>query len=109
MKTKSVVNALNKVMNGKTEGNKTVFVNGNRTVEVIDQNGNAVCLPILDGVVVHNGNHTIKNILSFITADLSEDQIDYLKTLRSLYSKSSNESRIENARNYKTLSQAVGG
>lgn len=103
MKTKSVINALNKIMVGTEDGNKTVFVNNNRTVEVIDQNGNAVCLLILNGEVVHNGNHTIKNIIAFITNDLTEDQINYLKTVRSIFSKSTNESRIEIAKVYQTL------
>lgn len=104
MKTKSVLSTLNKILTAqKLSENKTVFKNGNRSIEVVDQSGNAVCLPIIDGQVVHNGNYTIKNLVSFITQDLSEEQLSYLKTLKSMYSKVSNESRIESAKHYKEM------
>lgn len=104
MKTKSVVRALDKILNAdKRADSKIIFTVGKKQVEIIDQGGNAICLPMINGQVVHNGNHTIKNIVSFLVGDLNADQLDYLQTLRSLYLQSQNESRIETAKTYQSI------
>lgn len=103
MKTKSVVNALNKILKGDKDGNKTTYTVGSRSIEVIDQNGEAVCLSIQHGSVVYIGNRTIRNLIVFITDGLTYDQAEYLKTLRSMYSTTPNEKNFQTAKNYQAL------
>lgn len=38
----------------------------NRVIQVINQAGRAIALPMIDNVVVHNGKYTIKNLVSFL-------------------------------------------
>ena len=111
MKTKNVTSALNKILKGaKNERGQMIFVAGNRKIAVHDQGGNAIAFPIIveaDGSerVVHNGNYTIKNLVSFITDGLSFEKVEYLKTLRKMYSTTPNERLLEIATQY----QSIGG
>jgi hypothetical protein len=104
MKTKRVIQTLSKILQAtKTIEGNTVFIIGQRRVVVIDQGGNAIALPMIGTQVVHNGNHTIKNLVSFLVQDLDADQVDYLKTLRSMYSTTPNERLVEMAKTYQPL------
>ncbi len=107
MKTKSVISALNKILKSTQtiEGN-VAYIVGNRRITVIDQGGNAICLPIIDAKVVHNGNYTIKNLVSFITGELDARQVSYLKTLKSMYASTPNERLLEMAKDYQPLKLA---
>lgn len=96
MKTKSLINALNKILSQtKTIEGNVAYIVGDKRIVVIDQGGNAIAFPMIGTKVVHNGNYTIKNLISFITNDMNEDQISYLKTIKSMYAKVSNERRLE--------------
>ena len=71
MKTKNLINALLKITKGvKVKDNETVFTVGSRSVAVVDQNGTAIGLPMIDSAVVHNGNHTIRNLVDFLTLEV---------------------------------------
>lgn len=107
MKTKSVINALCKIMTGTVKDNVVTFTNGSKQIVVIDQKDNAICLPMINQVVVHNGNHTIKNLISFITDNADKEKIEYLKLLRKMYSTTSNESRFGMLKDYQPMKAGV--
>mgnify|MGYP003404038246 CR=1 FL=1 len=70
MKTKNLITALTKVAKPKvTKEGGVEFKMGKKSVYVIDQSGLAVGLPLYNGSVVHNGNHTIKNLVAFLRGD----------------------------------------
>lgn len=102
MKTKSLLNALNKHLKGTCSNGVYTYTVGRKSVEVKDQNGNAVALPIIDHNVVHIGNYTIKNLIEFLTG-LDSEKLDYLKTVKSMYSTSTNEYLVNLASNYEGI------
>lgn len=104
MKTKSVLSALDKILKRNTTIEKHIaYIVGDRRVVVIDQGGNAIALPMIGTQVVHNGNYTIKNLVSFLTEGLNADQADYLKTVKAMYSQATNEKLISMAKDYSPM------
>jgi hypothetical protein len=70
MKTKNLISALTKITKPtKTIEGNLAFIVGRKRVVVIDQNGQGIGLPIIDTQVVHNGNHTITNLVSFLKGE----------------------------------------